>query len=265
MSTGPILPNTFAGYLHPLKSKYTEGSDQQRGLSADEHKRLKTDIAISGVLSKDEKAEASKIADQARQLTQTALKDGKVSDTELQGMLKLAQHDTGLQPLKQGKAAAQVSFAGEQVAPADLKTEFFKVAAGTSYAPKDNQMEGGTKDSVGKPLGPHTLDKYVAAMKAGNASANQYVAVALDSALYKSAKAPMKYGDVFRIPELEKIKGVAPIYFAVVDNGGAFKGTGGSKIDICCDNSDTPEVNQSLSLHKVLRPDGQQLNIKDMK
>ncbi len=264
MSTGPILPKTFAGYLHPLNSKYTNGSDNKRGLGANEVKQLKTDIALSKVLNKDEKVQANTIADKARTMTQAALKDGNVSDTELQSMLKLAQHDTNLQPLKQGNAAAEISFAGETLDHSKLKTEFFKVAAGTSYAPINNKMEGGTKDSIGKPLGPHTLDKYVAAMKAGNAKSNEYVAVALDSALYKGSKAPMKYGDVFRIPEIEKIKGVSPIYFAVVDNGGAFKGTSGAKIDICCDKSETYDVQQSLSLHKVMLPDGDQLNIEDM-
>jgi len=258
------MPKTFAGYLHPLRSKYTSGSDQKPGLSADEHKQLKTDIALSKVLSKDEKAQANAVANQAREMTQAALKDGKVSDTELQSMLKLGKHETNLQPLKQGNAAAEISFAGQPLDHSSLKTEFFQMAAGTSYAPISSGVEGGPKDSIGKPLGPHTLDKYVAAMKAGNARPNEYVAVAMDSALYKGAGADMKYGDVFRIPELEKIKGVAPIYFALVDNGGAFKGTSGSKIDICCDKSYTPEVNQSLSLHKVMLPDGAQLNIKDM-
>lgn len=264
--TGPILPKTFAGYLHPLRSRYTQGSDQKTGLSADELKRLKTDIALSKVMTKEEKAQANALADQARQMTQEALKgDGKVDAKELQAMLKLAEHKIDLQPMNQGKAAAQVSFAGQVLDPSQLKTEPFRVAAATSYAPKNNRMEGGTKDSRGKPLAGHTLDQVVAAMKKGNAKANAYVAIAMDPALYNGKGAPMKYGDVFRMPEIEKIKGVSPIYFALVDNGGAFKNTDGTKVDICCDKSYTPDVNQTVSLHKVIHPEGRQLNISDLK
>lgn len=263
--TGPILPKTFAGYIHPLRSRYTEGSDQKPGISSSELKTLKVDIAISKVLSKEEKQEANALAEKARAMTVEAQKEGGVSSHELSAMLKLAEHAPNLQPMKQGRAAAQVSFAGKTVAPDKLKTELFRVAAATSYAPHGSAMEGGPKDSSGKPLASHTLDKYVAAMKAGNAKSNEYVAIALDSSLYKGSGAPMKYGDVFRMPEIEKIKGVSPIYFAVVDNGGAFKNTDGSKIDICCDKSYTSEVNQSVSLHKVLHPEGRQLNIDDFK
>lgn len=260
--SGPILPKTFAGYVHPLRSRYTEGSDQQRGLSASEHKRLKTDIALSKVMGPEEKVQANALAQKARDMTVAAQKDGKVTDAELNDMLKLASH--GVAATRQGSAAAQVMFAGDEVAPDALKTEFFKVAAATSYAPKNTTMEGGVKDSMGKPLKGHTLDQYVAAMKAGNAKPNAYVAVAMDAALYKGKNAPMQYGDVFRIPELEAIKGVSPIYFALVDNGGAFKNTGGSKIDICSDKAYSPDVNQSVTLHKVLHPEGRQLNIKDL-
>lgn len=262
LSNGPILPKTFAGYLHPLRSRYTEGSDQQRGLSASEHKKLKTDIALSKVLSPEQKKEANTIAQTARDMTVVAQKDGKITDTELKDMLNLAGHTVG--KTQQGSAAAQVSFAGDDIAPDKLKTEFFKVAAATSYAPLNTKMEGGVKDSVGKPLKGHTLDQYVKAMKSGNAKANAYVAVAMDSALYKGSGAPMKYGDVFRIPEMEAIQGVSPIYFALVDNGGAFKDTGGSKIDICSDKAYTPNVNQSVTLHKVLHPEGRQLNVSDL-
>lgn len=261
-SNGPILPKTFAGYLHPLRSRYTQGSDQQRGISAAEHKRLRTDIALSKVLSPEQKKEANALAQKARDMTVLAQKDGKVTDAELQDMLNLAGHT--LSKTQQGSAAAHVSFADDEIAPDALKTEVFKVAAATSYAPLNNKMEGGVKDSMGKPLKGHTLDQYVAAMKSGNAKANAYVAVAMDAALYKGSGAPMKYGDVFRIPEMEAIQGVSPIYFALVDNGGAFKGTAGSKVDICSDKAYTPDVNQSVTLHKVLHPEGRQLNIKDL-
>ena len=64
----------------------------------------------------------------------------------------------------------------------------------------------------------------------------------------------MEYGDVFRIPEIEAIYEVAPIYFALVDNGGAFKHTDGTKVDICSQKSYNEKVNQSVSLHQMLKP-----------
>jgi len=264
MSQSPILPKTFAGYIHPLRSRYTEGSDQKTGMSTSEAKRAKVDVAISPVLNKAQKAEASALVDKAQQMTQTALKDGVIDAKEKQALLNLGKHDIGFQPLNQGKAAPTIDFAGKKLDHSKLQTRLFRVAAATSYAPKNNAMEGGTKDSIGNPLAPHTLDRYVAAMKNGDASANKYVAIAMDPALYKGGNAPMKYGDVFRMPEIEKVYGVAPIYFALVDNGGAFKNTDGGKVDICCNKSYTSNVNQTVSIHQVFKPDGQQLNAKDL-
>ena len=42
------------------------------------------------------------------------------------------------------------------------------------------------------------------------------------------------YGTVLRIPELEKKNGGRRITFLVVDTGGAFRGKGTGRIDICC-------------------------------
>jgi 3D (Asp-Asp-Asp) domain-containing protein len=95
-------------------------------------------------------------------------------------------------------------------------------------------MEGGFQDRKGKPL--HTLQDYLA----GKAP---YVSVAMDSKSFP-------YGQKLRIPELEKKYG-RPIEFRVVDTGGAFKGKGTSRIDICTANrkaSLDPTVNGKLTL-----------------
>jgi uncharacterized tellurite resistance protein B-like protein len=255
MSSSPIMPGSFAAFVHPLQARknYTEGSDGQSGLSAAEAKRVKIDVAISQVLSKDEKAQATALVDKAREMTVSALKnDGKVDSKERQAILNLAHHNL------QGSAKAEVSIFGSQAQ--EQKSEFFRTAAGTSYAPKNSGVEGGSKDSLGRSLKPHTLENVLANIKKGKTGTDNYVAVAMDSALYKGKNAQFKYGDVFRIPELEEIYNTSPIFFALVDNGGGFKDTAGSKIDICCDSSHNPKVNQSLSLHKVIGADGKQLN-----
>ncbi|MGV3524345.1 MAG: hypothetical protein ACO1RX_08975 [Candidatus Sericytochromatia bacterium] len=265
----PIMPKTFAAYVHPLEAKrhYTAGSDGKAGLSSEEAKRVRIDIALSKVLSPEQKEQANAQVDEALRLTRQALAgDGKVDATEKQQMLKLAQHSLELQPL--GKAAPRIDLDGKaggpSLDPTQLRSQFFRMAAGTSYAPKNTSLQGGTKDSAGNPLTPHTLDKYLAQLKSGGQGPSNYVAVALDPALYKGPNAPFKYGDVLRIPELEKAYNAAPIYFAIVDNGGAFRGTDGTKIDICCDSERTWTVNQSLSLHSISKPDGSRLNIRDL-
>lgn len=266
--SNPIMPKTFAAYVQPLQARkhYTSGSDGQSGLSAEEAKRVKIDIAISKHLSKDEKAEAVALVDQAREMTVAALKnDGKVDAKERQAMLNLAKHDLPAKGPAQGRATASLDLLGlgESKPKGAPSSEFFRVAAGTSYAPKNTRLQGGTKDSIGNPLKPHTLENVLANIKQGKTGPDNYVAIAMDAALYKGKNAPLKYGDVFRIPELEAIYKTSPIYFALVDNGGAFKGTDGGKVDICCEKPYTPSVNQSLSLHKVLGPDGKQVNIED--
>ncbi|MGE3724575.1 MAG: hypothetical protein AB7I41_03435 [Candidatus Sericytochromatia bacterium] len=267
MSSNPILPKTFAAYVQPLhpRKNYTAGSDGQSGLSTDEAKRVKVDIAISKHLSKDEKAEAVELVDKTREMTVAALKnDGKVDAKECQAMLNLAKHDLPNSPAK-GSATTSLDLTGlsNNKGTSCERSEFFRVAAGTSYAPKNTSLQGGTKDSVGNLLKPHTLENVLANIKKGKTGPDNYVAIAMDSALYQGKNTPLDYGDVFRIPELEAIYKTSPIYFALVDNGGAFKGTGGGKVDICCESSYTPGVNQSLSLHKVLGADGKQLNVGD--
>src|SRR3954464_6279655 len=107
-------------------------------------------------------------------------------------------------------------------------------AKGTGYFPDNSPMEGGFKDRQGKPL--HTLQDFLA----GKAP---YVSVAMDSKAFP-------YGTKLRIPELEKKYG-RPIEFRVVDTGGAFKGKGTSRIDICTANQKAsldPTVNAKLTL-----------------
>ncbi|MEZ0371910.1 MAG: hypothetical protein ACAI44_22655 [Candidatus Sericytochromatia bacterium] len=268
MSTNPIMPKTFAAFVNPLKEgkNYTEGSDDKAGLSKDEAQIVRNDIQCSKVLTPEQKLEALARVDQALTMTQAAKAgDGKVDGPEMNKMLELACHGIDFQPLNRGSAAPVISLNGQKLPPTGLKSTFFSVAAGTCYAPKNTGVEGGTKDSNGKSLKPYTLDKYVAQLKSGQGGPSDYVAIAMDPTLYKTDGAPFKYGDVFRIPEIEKIKGVAPIYFAVVDNGGAFSGAKGGKVDICCDSQHTEIVNQSLSLHRIFKPDGQALNMNDLK
>lgn len=92
-------------------------------------------------------------------------------------------------------------------------------ARGTGYYPDSSAMEGGYVDRKGKPL--CTLQDFLA----GRAP---YVSVAMDSTAFP-------YGTKLRIPELEAKYGRA-IEFRVVDTGGAFRGKGTSRIDICTEN-----------------------------
>jgi peptidoglycan hydrolase-like protein with peptidoglycan-binding domain len=110
-------------------------------------------------------------------------------------------------------------------------------AKGTGYYPFNNAMEGGFKDRQGKPL--YTLQDYLA----GKAP---YVSVAMDSKAFP-------YGTKLRIPELEAKYG-RPIEFRVVDTGGAFRGKGTSRIDICTANNRAsldPTINGKLTLQVV--------------
>jgi 3D (Asp-Asp-Asp) domain-containing protein len=105
---------------------------------------------------------------------------------------------------------------------------------GTGYFPDASPMEGGFVDRIGRPL--HTLQDHLA----GRAS---YVSVAMDSSAFP-------YGTKLRIPELEAKYG-RPIEFRVVDTGGAFRGKGTSRIDICTENrraSLDPTINGPLTL-----------------
>ncbi|MEY4617026.1 MAG: hypothetical protein RJB66_1986 [Pseudomonadota bacterium] len=107
-------------------------------------------------------------------------------------------------------------------------------AKATAYYPSNDGVEGGFKDRKGNNL--HPLQKFLA----GEAP---YVSVAMDTHAFP-------YGTKLRIPEFEKHYG-KPIEFRVVDTGGAFKGKGTSRIDICVESKKDiyhPLVNGTLTL-----------------
>lgn len=107
-------------------------------------------------------------------------------------------------------------------------------ARGTGYYPDASPLEGGYVDRLGRPL--HTLQDYLAGRAA-------YVSVAMD-------KNAFPYGTKLRIPELEAKYG-RPIEFRLVDTGGAFRGRGTGRIDICTENrraSLEPTINGPLTL-----------------
>lgn len=111
--------------------------------------------------------------------------------------------------------------------------EKFK-ARGTGYYPDSSAMEGGYVDRKGAKL--NTLQDFLS----GKAP---YVSVAMDSKAFP-------YGTKLRIPELEAKYG-KQIEFRVVDTGGAFKGKGTSRIDVCTANqraSLDPTINGPLTL-----------------
>lgn len=86
----------------------------------------------------------------------------------------------------------------------------------TAYYPASNRLEGGHKDRLGKKL--RTLQDFVD----GRVSS---VSVAMDATV-------LPYGAKVCIPELNSIYGKS-IDFRVVDTGGAFRGRGLSRIDVC--------------------------------
>ena len=86
----------------------------------------------------------------------------------------------------------------------------------TGYYPAANSREGGYVDRKGKKL--RTLQDFIDGR-------TNYVSVAMD---VKAAP----YGARICIPELNARYG-EPIAFRVVDTGGAFRGKGMSRLDIC--------------------------------
>ncbi len=111
-------------------------------------------------------------------------------------------------------------------------------AVGTAYYPHNSALEGGYKDKIGKPL--NTLEDYLA----GKAP---FVSVAMDD------RAGFKYGQRIRIPELEQKYG-KQIPFKIVDTGGAFRGKGTGRIDICVANEEASRnatINGKLTLQFV--------------
>lgn len=108
---------------------------------------------------------------------------------------------------------------------------------GTGYYPDSSALEGGFKDRVGKPL--KTLQQFLA----GSAP---YASVAMDSTAFK-------YGTRLRIKELNAKYG-REIIFRVVDTGGAFRGKGRSRIDVCTANSRAsldPVINATLHIDVI--------------
>jgi len=93
------------------------------------------------------------------------------------------------------------------------------VSRGTAYYPDASPLEGGFVDRRGAKL--RTLQQFLA----GEAT---YVSVAMDTTAFA-------YGQKLRIKELDAKYGRS-IEFRVVDTGGAFRGKGRSRIDVCVKN-----------------------------
>lgn len=118
-------------------------------------------------------------------------------------------------------ACAAPSDADEELAESqdEIRTVSSFVSRGTGYYPANNSMEGGFLDRKGAKL--RTLQQFLA----GRA---EYVSVAMDTKAFP-------YGQRLRIKELEAKYG-RKIVFRVVDTGGAFRGKGRSRIDVCVAN-----------------------------
>jgi 3D (Asp-Asp-Asp) domain-containing protein len=118
-------------------------------------------------------------------------------------------------------ACAAPSDADEELGESqdEIRTVGSFVSRGTGYYPANNSLEGGFLDRKGAKL--RTLQQFLA----GRAD---YVSVAMDSRAFA-------YGQRLRIKELEAKYGKA-IVFRVVDTGGAFRGKGKTRIDICTAN-----------------------------
>lgn len=124
----------------------------------------------------------------------------------------------------------------------EIKGKVVGTAKGTGYYPFNSRMEGGYVDKKGHKL--CTLQDFLS----GKAP---YVSIALDKNLYK--KGVIKYGDKFRIPELEKKYG-RKIEFRAVDTGGAFTNKGFGRVDICTGSkkdSIDKTINGKLTLIKA--------------
>jgi 3D (Asp-Asp-Asp) domain-containing protein len=90
---------------------------------------------------------------------------------------------------------------------------------GTGYYPANTALEGGFLDRKGKRL--NTLQQFLAGTV-------PYVSVAMDTTAFP-------YGQRLRLKEFNARYG-REIIFRVVDTGGAFRGKGRSRIDICTAN-----------------------------
>lgn len=131
--------------------------------------------------------------------------------------------NTGI-PASSGTSTGGTAASGANTtsgAPSTISGQTKGTAKGTGYYPDSSALEGGYVDKKGAKL--CTLQDFLA----GKAP---YVSIALDNNLYKSGQ--VKYGDTFRIPELEQKYG-KQIIFKAVDTGGAFTGKGFGRVDIC--------------------------------
>jgi hypothetical protein len=119
----------------------------------------------------------------------------------------------------------------------EIRTVGSFVSRGTGYYPANNSMEGGFLDRKGAKL--RTLQQFLS----GRAD---YVSVAMDSKAFA-------YGQRLRIKELEQKYG-KKIVFRVVDTGGAFRGKGRTRIDICTANRSAsldPTINGTLHIDVI--------------
>jgi 3D (Asp-Asp-Asp) domain-containing protein len=109
------------------------------------------------------------------------------------------------------------------------------VAKGTGYFPANNALQGGFLDRKDAKL--RTLQGFLSGK-------HEYVSVAMDSTVFK-------YGQRLRIKELNDKYGT-DIIFRVVDTGGAFRGKGTTRIDICTANEAAAHdgtINSKKGLH----------------
>jgi hypothetical protein len=114
-------------------------------------------------------------------------------------------------------------------------------ARGTGYYPDSSSLEGGFLDTRDQPL--RTLQGFLN-------DRDEYVSVAMDM---DPNTRPFQYGQRLRIYELEQKYG-RQIEFRVVDTGGAFRGMGRSRIDICTDDfaaSNDSTINGTLTIAAV--------------
>jgi 3D (Asp-Asp-Asp) domain-containing protein len=139
-----------------------------------------------------------------------------------------------------GSVACAAETAGDDVVSAgedELRVVSTFTSTGTGYYPDSSALEGGFVDMRGARL--RTLQSFLA----GNAA---YVSVAMDKGIFP-------YGTRLRIAELNAKYG-REIIFRVVDTGGAFRGKGTSRIDICTggrSDSLNPTINGRLSLSVI--------------
>lgn len=157
--------------------------------------------------------------------------------TRVAGAARTTLLVTGLALLGVGCAAEAATDEPAAATQDELRVKSSFTSRGTGYYPHSSALEGGFNDRLGKKL--RTLQQFLA----GDA---EYAAVAMDSNTFK-------YGTRLRIKELDAKYGKA-IVFRVVDTGGAFRGKGRARIDICTANeaaSLDPTINGTLHIDVI--------------